>query len=211
VSLDSRSSIPAALRLHNVLLKRTFDIVFSLIAILLTGWLIAIAYLLTSLDTGSSGFFLQKRVGKNGALFTVIKIRTMRDVAGISTDVTQSNDPRITRVGRFLRRAKIDELPQLMNVLVGHMSFVGPRPDVLGYADELTGSDRLLLSVRPGITGPATLKFRNEEQLLAEQEDPECYNREVIYPEKVRINRDYVQEYSFAKDIRYILQTVLNR
>ena len=188
-----------------------FDVVFSIVGILLAGWLIPIAYVLSSLDTGSSGFFMQKRVGKKGTLFIIIKIRTMRDIVGISTDVTQSDDPRITRIGRFFRRTKIDELPQLFHVLMGHMSFVGPRPDVPGYADELTGDDRLILTVRPGITGPATLRFRNEEQLLVQQDDPERYNREVIYPEKVRINREYIQHYSFAQDIRYIVQTVLNR
>jgi lipopolysaccharide/colanic/teichoic acid biosynthesis glycosyltransferase len=185
-----------------------FDVAVSSIGILLTGWLIGAAYVLSSLDTGSSGFFVQKRVGKNNVLFPMIKIRTMRSVPGISTTVTESNDPRVTRLGRFFRRTKVDELPQLFNVLVGHMSFVGPRPDVPGYADTLTGDDRIILSIRPGITGPATLRFRNEEELLAKQPDPECYNREVIYLEKVRLNRDYFQNYSFLRDIEYMVATV---
>jgi lipopolysaccharide/colanic/teichoic acid biosynthesis glycosyltransferase len=103
----------------------------------------------------------------------------------------------------------LDELPQLLNILLGHMSFVGPRPDVPGYADRLEGEDRVILTVRPGLTGPATLKYRNEEDLLARSDDPAKYNDEVIYPDKVRINRAYVLDYSFAKDMRYLLQTLV--
>ena len=111
-------------------------------------------------------------------------------------------------MGRFFRKTKIDELPQLWNVLLGHMSFVGPRPDVPGYADKLTGVERAVLSLRPGITGPATLKYRDEEEILATQDDPEQYNREVIYPDKVQINLQYIREWSFLGDLRYILATV---
>jgi lipopolysaccharide/colanic/teichoic acid biosynthesis glycosyltransferase len=110
-----------------------------------------------------------------------------------------------------LRTAKIDELPQLLNVLVGQMSFVGPRPDVPGFADALVGAERVILSVRPGITGPATLRFRNEEEILSLQSDPEAYNREVIFPEKVRLNRQYVESYSFWADLKYIYLTVAGR
>jgi len=124
--------------------------------------------------------------------------------------VTTLQDPRITPVGAFLRRWKLDELPQLWNVLVGKMSFVGPRPDVQGYADTLTGADRIILTARPGITGPATLKYRNEEALLAKQSNPEHYNREVIWPDKVQLNRGYVKNYSFKRDLYYIWQTVVN-
>ena len=210
ISMDSNPSIPVALKWYNLFFKRMFDIALSSIGILLTGWLIAIAYILSSLSTGSNGFFLQKRVGRNGVLFTVIKIRTMRNVTGISTNVTQSNDPRITRLGHFFRKTKIDELPQLFNVFLGHMSFVGPRPDVPGFADKLSGPDRVILSVRPGITGPATIRFRNEEQILAQQADSEKYNQEVIWPEKVRLNREYVEDYSFWRDLRYIWQTIFD-
>lgn len=108
-----------------------------------------------------------------------------------------------------MRRLKLDELPQLLNVLIGDISFVGPRPDVPGYADTLSGEDRVVLSVRPGLTGPATLKYRDEEKLLASVAEPERYNREVIYPDKVAINKDYVRNYSFLKDLRYILRTFL--
>lgn len=192
----------------NRVVKRFFDFVVALIGLLLLWWLILIVYILATIDTRKSGFFIQERVGKDGKLFKVIKIRTMRDVPDVNTTVTRENDPRITRLGRFWRKTKIDELPQLINVLLGQMSFVGPRPDVPGFADQLTGPDRIILTVRPGITGPATLRFRNEEQLLAQQDDPEAYNRKVIWPEKVRLNREYVENYSFRQDIKYILQTL---
>lgn len=192
-------------------LKRLFDIVVSIAGLLLSGWLILIAYVLASLDTGESGFFRQARVGKDGKHFSLIKIRTMRNDSAVRTTVTTSSDPRITRLGRFFRKTKIDELPQLLNVLRGEMSLVGPRPDVPGFADELTGDDRIVLTIRPGITGPATLKYRNEENLLAEQSDPEAYNREVIFPDKVRLNRRYIEEYSFGKDLRYLWRTITER
>jgi len=129
------------------------------------------------------------------------------DTKNTST-ITTAQDARITRLGAFFRRTKLDELPQLWNVLKGEMSFVGPRPDVPSYVDYLQGEDRMILSVRPGITGPATLKYRNEEELLAQQTDPETYNREVIFPDKVRLNRQYVENYSFWADLAYIWQTI---
>ena len=196
------------LGLKHRLLKRCFDVFFSAIGLLFSGWIILIAYILATIDTRKNGFFIQERVGKDGKLFRVIKIRTMRDFPAITTTVTRENDPRITRLGRFWRKTKIDELPQLINVLLGQMSFVGPRPDVPGFADQLTGDDRIILSVRPGITGPATLRFRDEEKLLAQQEDPERYNREIIWPEKVRLNREYIENYSFWNDLKYIWQTI---
>lgn len=171
-----------------------------------------LAFILASVDTKDNGFFIQTRVGEGGVLFKVIKIRTMRRIADINTLVTCGNDPRITKLGRLLRKAKIDELPQLYNVLIGDMSFVGPRPDVPGYADQLAEEDkRIILSVRPGITGPATLKYRNEEEILAEAADPEKYNKEVIYPDKVRLNKEYVLNYCFLKDLQYILMTIMGK
>lgn len=190
-------------------LKRTFDVLLSAVGLLLSCWLILLAFLAASVDTRSNGFFIQARVGRGGRLFRVVKIKTMRPHASLDTTVTRSGDPRITALGRFFRKTKIDELPQLWNVLLGHMSFVGPRPDVPGYADQLTGDERAVLGVRPGITGPATLKYRDEEEILAAQDDPETYNREVIYPDKVQINLDYIRDWSLAGDIRYIWQTVL--
>jgi len=191
--------------------KRTFDLGLALVGLLLGWWVILLAYVAATIDTRRQGFFTQRRVGRHGRLFRVIKIRTMRDVPGVDTDVTTDRDPRITRLGRFFRRTKIDELPQLLNILLGQMSFVGPRPDVPGFADTLKGEDRIVLGVRPGITGPATLKYRDEERLLSSQADPQRYNREVIYPDKVRINRQYVRDYRFADDLRYLWQTLLGR
>lgn len=194
---------------NNLKTKRLLDVLGAALGLLSLSWFIAIVWLLATIDTGANGFFTQKRVGRHGKLFMVVKIRTMRLDIDYPTNVTRANDPRITRLGAFFRRTKIDELPQLWNVLVGDMSFVGPRPDVPGYADRLQGRQRdLLLSVRPGITGPATLAYRNEEHLLAQQPDPQRYNDEVIYPDKVRINLDYIQNWRFQDDIPYIWKTI---
>lgn len=190
------------------ILKRSFDISFSFLGLLVFGWLILLAAILATVDTRRSGFFRQERVGKNGKIFKVLKLRSMREVEGITTSVTTKDDPRITAFGMLLRRTKLDELPQLINVLIGDMSIVGPRPDVPGYADKLQGENKIILSIRPGITGPASIKYRNEEALLAEQEDPESYNRNIIFKDKVRVNRDYIENYSFVKDLRYIWETV---
>lgn len=208
IAYPARATI---LQPSNLILKRTFDVVLALLGLCLFGWLILLAALLATIDTRQNGFFTQQRVGKEGRLFRTIKIRSMRKMPSVTTTVTSACDPRITRLGRFFRRTKIDELPQLINVLLGQMSFVGPRPDVPGFADQLTGSDRLILAIRPGITGPATLAFRHEEVLLAAQSDPERYNREVIYPEKVRLNRAYIEDYSLRKDLAYIFQTFVGR
>lgn len=189
--------------------KRAFDLALALPGLVVSAPVIAIAAMLARRDTGASGIFRQQRIGRHGRSFTVYKIRTMRAVEG--TSVTTVGDARITPLGAKLRRWKIDELPQLWNVVKGDMSFVGPRPDVAGFADVLTGEDRVVLELRPGITGPATLKYRNEEQLLASAQDPEAYNREVIWPDKVAINREYLANYSLARDIAMIWQTVAGR
>ncbi len=188
--------------------KRAFDLAVSTTGLAATGWILAPAWVLATLDTRANGFFTQTRVGRGGRTFKVIKLRTMRVDTSVSTTVTTQADPRITRLGRLWRRTKIDELPQLINVVLGDMSLVGPRPDVPGFADQLEGDDRLVLSVRPGITGPATLKYRDEEVLLDSVDDAEAYNRDVIYPDKVRINVDYVAHWSLAADLRYLLATV---
>jgi len=188
--------------------KRFFDFIGALIGLLLVWWVILIAFVLATLDTRRIGFFTQQRVGKGGKLFRVIKIRTMRDLPDIETTITRENDPRITRLGRVWRKMKIDELPQLWNVLVGDMSFVGPRPDMPEYAARLEGEDRLILKLRPGITGPASLKYANEEELLAAQPDPQNYNDVVLWPDKVRINLDYYHNRSFFGDIALIFRTV---
>lgn len=190
------------------LAKRAFDIVFALVGLALTFWIIALGWIISTLSTGSNGLFTQCRVGRHGKCFRLFKLRTMRTSFKQTTNVTTAHDMRITECGRFLRRTKLDELPQLFNVLIGDMSMVGPRPDVPGFADTLSGADRIILSVRPGITGPASLRFRDEEKLLALQQYPERYNRDVIFPEKVRINREYVQNYSFFADLKYIWKTL---
>lgn len=190
-------------------MKRFFDFMVALIGLAVLSGLIALTWCVASIDTRANGIFKQPRVGRHGELFLVIKIRTMRIDSSIQTTVTRASDPRITLVGRILRKYKLDELPQLWNVLKGDMSFVGPRPDIPGYADRLPEEERaVLLSVRPGITGPATLAYRNEEELLALQVDPQKYNDEVIYPDKVRINLEYIQNWRFRDDLRYIWKTV---
>lgn len=188
--------------------KRGFDIVVSFLGLTFSWWVIFIAWVIATFETKSNGFFIQKRVGKNGKIFNVIKIKTMKKVEGVDTTITSSNDVRITKSGKFFRDTKIDELPQLINVLIGDMSFVGPRPDVPGYADKLEGEDRIVLSIRPGITGPASLKYKNEEEILASQNDPKWYNDKIIWPDKVRINKEYIKNWSLKKDIEYIIKTV---
>ena len=192
-------------------IKRSFDILLSAIGLVLLSWLIVLTYVAACLDTGASGFFRQDRVGRFGRIFKITKLRTMRVDSTIDTTVTTASDPRITRLGRLFRRYKIDELPQLFNVFMGHMSFVGPRPDVKGFADQLEGEDRLILSVRPGITGPATLRFRNEERLLQDCDDPEHYNRDVIFAEKVRLNLEYIRNYRLSDDLKIIWRTLFLR
>lgn len=190
-------------------IKRSFDIFFSFFGLILSSWLIVIAWGVAAFETRSNGFFLQTRVGKDGKLFAVVKIKTMSNSKANASTVTTSVDPRITKGGRFFRRTKIDELPQLWNVFVGDMSFVGPRPDVPGFADKLQGTDTNLLSIRPGITGPASLKYRNEEEILAQTNNPESYNMNVIWPDKVKINLSYIDTWSLTKDVVYIYRTLV--
>ena len=189
--------------------KRLFDIAFSVVGIVVTLPVILVAWIVASLETRSNGLFVQKRIGQYGKPFYVWKIKTMKPVSGMDSTVTTSQDCRITKSGAFFRKTKIDELPQLFNVLFGQMSFVGPRPDVPGFADLLEGEDRIILSLRPGITGPATLKYKHEEILLSKVQDPERYNREVIWPDKVKINKAYIRNWSLSKDVGYLIKTVL--
>jgi len=190
-------------------LKRVFDFSLSLIGLFLSSILIFISWIVSSIDTSSNGLFTQQRIGEGGRPFTIFKIKTMVKVVGVDVTITSSGDVRITKIGAFFRRTKIDELPQLWNVLLGQMSFVGPRPDIVGYADKLVGDDRAILAVRPGITGPAQIAYRDEEELLADQSDSVSYNDDIIWPDKVRINREYVENYSFFKDLYYIWTTIL--
>ena len=163
-----------------------------------------------AIKLGSSGpiLFSQNRVGKDGRLFTLVKFRSMTVQQDSSSTSTARGDVRITKIGAFLRKYKLDELPELWNVLMGEMSLVGPRPDVPGYADSLKGKDRDMLKLRPGITGTASLKYANEEEILAAQEDPQKYNDEVIFPDKVKVNLEYYENHSLWLDIKIIFATI---
>ena len=208
-----------------MLLKWIFDRLMSLIGLLIL-WplLLVVAILVKVKMPGGPAFFVQKRVGKGGRLFNCHKFRTMTVKHNGST-VSVAGDSRITPLGAKLRHYKLDELPGLWDVLIGNMSFVGPRPDVPGYADQLKGDDRDVLKLRPGITGPATLKYRLEDEMIADyvakkqaegdnrdaQEIAVEYNDTVIYPDKVRLNYYYYHHYSFMKDIQMMCCTVLGK
>ena len=189
-------------------MKFLFDRIMALIGLLFL-WpvLLIVAILIKIKMPGGPAFFTQKRVGRNGKLFTMYKFRSMT-VSHSGSSISVAGESRITPLGAVLRKYKLDELPELWNVLIGDMSFVGPRPDVPGYADNLEGEDRLILKLRPGITGPASLKYANEEEILAQVQDPVKYNDEVIFPDKVKINLDYYYNHTFIGDIKLIFQTV---
>ena len=194
-----------------MILKWIFDRLVSMMGLLIL-WpiLILVAIMIRVKMPGGPVIFKQKRVGQDGKLFTMYKFRSMT-VSHSGSSVSVAGESRITPLGAKLRKYKLDELPELWNVLKGDMSFVGPRPDVPGYADKLEGHDRNILKLKPGITGPASLKYRNEEELLAKIENPQKYNDEVIYPDKMKINLYYLEHYSFLKDIQMIICTVLGK
>jgi len=192
---------------YQKIIKRIFDFVVSVVGLFFLWPLILVCILIARWDTGLSGLFVQSRVGQFGNLVQVRKIRTMVQIDGVNSTVTVVGDRRITPVGAAMRRWKLDELPQLWNVFVGDMSFVGPRPDVPGYADQLKGENCKILQMKPGITGPATIKYRNEEELLSSVDDAKEFNDSVLYPDKVKINLDYMERWSLLGDIKYILIT----
>lgn len=220
-----------------MILKFVFDRIVSFCGLLFLWPVILIVSILIKFKMPGPVFFVQNRVGKDGKLFKCHKFRSMT-VAHNGSTVSVAGDSRITPFGAKLRHYKIDELPGLWDVLIGNMSFVGPRPDVPGYADKLTGTDRDVLKLRPGITGPATLKYRVEDEMIAEfvaqikvgkneqvaklenlpdftsmsdQEIAVWYNDNIIYPDKVRLNCYYYRNYSFLKDIQMIFATVLGK
>lgn len=193
-----------------MLMKRIFDLVTSFFGVLFALPIIAICWVVAAIETRSNGFFIQKRIGQHGRTIRVCKIKTMYSTKSKRSSIASDNISSITRSGAFFRKYKLDELPQLFNVLIGSMSIVGPRPDVPGYADTLSGSDRVILALRPGITGPASIKYKNEEMILAAVDDPVAYNDRIIWPDKVRINKEYIQNYSLWLDMKYILQTILS-
>ena len=205
----SKNKKDKSLTLLQKFFKRFFDITFAVISLLILSPFIVIVWIITSISLNENGFFFQSRVGRDGKLFSVVKIKTMNYSSKNKSSITAHNDSRITKLGGFLRKTKIDELPQLWNVLVGQMSIVGPRPDVPNYADNLQGKDRLILSVKPGITGPAQIYYKNESLILSRQNNLKEFNDNVIWPKKVQINIHYVENYSFYKDLYYIWKTFI--
>lgn len=194
----------------DMILKQLFDRIVSLIALLFLSWLLLVIALAIKIKMKGPVFFVQNRVGKDGVLFKIHKFRTMV-VDHHGSSVSLVGESRITPFGAVLRNYKLDELPELWDVLIGKMSFVGPRPDVPGYADKLQGEERNILKLLPGITGPASLKYRNEEVLLSTKENPLQYNDEVIFPDKVRLNLYYYRHYSFWMDLKIIWATIFHR
>lgn len=194
--------------LYQKFIKRTFDLVFSFTGLIILCPIGLLLSILIKLSSNGPVFYKQNRIGRYGKPFICIKFRTMYTGTDKQGSITSATDSRITPIGKFLRKYKIDEFPQLWNVLIGKMSFVGPRPDVPGYADKLSGEDRKILNLRPGITGPASIYFRNEETLLAEVSDPQKYSDQVIWPQKVKLNLEYFSGWGFWKDLGYILITL---
>ena len=178
--------------------KRLFDLFFALLGLISTAFLLLLLYILASIDTKQNGLFSQKRIGQYGLPFTIYKIRTFGP----------SVEKPISKWGAFLRNSKLDELPQLWNVLIGDMSFVGPRPDIPGYYDLLEGENRKIVELKPGLTSLASIKYANEDQLLALQENPLLYNDTVIFPDKVKMNLEYYYTNSIFGDIKIIVKTV---
>jgi lipopolysaccharide/colanic/teichoic acid biosynthesis glycosyltransferase len=188
-----------------LILKRGFDLMLSIVLFPIFIIPICLLMLLATLDTKQFGVFIQNRVGQHGKLFKIYKIRTLKNESHLLGQMEAS----ATKLGVFLRRSKLDELPQLFNVIFGQMSFIGPRPDVVGFADILKGEDRIILKVKPGLTGPATIKYKDEECILSKQLDPETYNRTIIWADKVEINKNYVKNWSFYLDLKFLIQSII--
>tara|TARA_B100000902_G_C27225397_1_gene871905 strand:+ start:466 stop:1050 length:585 start_codon:yes stop_codon:yes gene_type:complete len=190
-------------------MKRIIDVFISILGLTILSPLFLLLSIFVKISSRGPVFFIQKRVGKGGKIFKMIKFRTMYIYQTSDSTISIKGDNRVTRLGSFLRKSKLDEFPELINVLIGDMSLVGPRPDVCGYADRLVKAERDILKIRPGITGPASLKYINEEEILAKQADPQTYNDEVIYPDKVKINLDYYKNQSIWLDFKIIFATIL--
>ena len=193
-------------------MKRLFDIVCSFLGLVFLSWLFVIVALWVGLSSKGGVFYCQRRVGRFGKDFILWKFRSMRvnsDTKGLLT--VGGRDSRITSAGVFIRKYKLDELPQLFNVLKGDMSFVGPRPEVRKYVDLYTEEQMRVLSVRPGITSPASIKYRNENDILARENDPEKYYIDVIMQDKLAIELDYIDHQSMITDIKLIFQTIFGK
>ncbi|SFE68936.1 sugar transferase [Flavobacterium xueshanense] len=183
------------------MIKRFFDLLFAIVGLCFMGWVIILVWFVVVIDTKSNGFFFQKRIGQFGKPFYIIKLKSVREY---DNDVKK-----ISLFGNFIRKIKIDEWPQLINILIGNMSMVGPRPDIPGYYDQLQGESRKILELKPGLTSAASLKYFNEEQLLAQQQDPLTYNDTVIFPDKVKMNLEYFYCNNLFIDIKIIIKTIL--
>ena len=190
------------------MIKRLFDIIFSFVGIVFLFPVFIIVSILIKIDSSGPVFFLQERVGLNGKFFKIIKFRSMKTNHNNSLTVTLENDKRITRIGKKIRKYKIDEIPELINVFIGDMSLVGPRPDVPGYADLLEGESRNILKLRPGITSRASIKYANEEMILLNEDDPIAYNNNIIFPDKVKLNLNYYNNNNIWIDIKIIFATL---
>jgi lipopolysaccharide/colanic/teichoic acid biosynthesis glycosyltransferase len=190
------------------MIKRIFDFFLSLIGLIVLFLVLVLIAISIKFSSKGPVLFRQKRVGKDGKIFTLVKFRTMMVNKNRNNTITAKGDDRITKIGEFLRKYKLDELPELWNVFKGEMSLVGPRPDVPGYADNLKDKDRKILKLRPGITGTASLKYANEEEILSMQDNPQKYNDEVIFPDKVKINLEYYENQTLWLDIKIIFATI---
>ena len=189
-------------------MKVIFDYFFGVVGLFVCLPLLLIIGVLIKFTSKGPVFYTQERIGRNGSVFTIIKFRSMTTEHGNNNTITIEGDSRITRLGRLLRKYKLDELPELLNILKGEMSFVGPRPDLPGYADKLRGDSRKILDLKPGITSRASLKYANEEKILAKQDNPISYNNEVIYPDKIKMNLDYYYNHNLWIDIKIIFATI---
>ena len=193
-----------------MIIKYIFDRLFSLILLVILSPVMLVIFILHKIKMPKGSFlYRQVRVGKDAKLFRIFKIRTLVDDSELGGSVTVAGDERILPFGKWLRESKVDTFFELINILIGDMSFVGPRPDVPGYADKLKGDDRIILKMRPGLTGPASIKYRHEDKILAEQDDPLRYNDEVIWPDKVKINKEYYENWSVWRDISILWKTIL--
>ena len=193
----------------NNMVKWIFDRTLSLVAVVVLLPVLLLVGICILIACGAPVLYIQERIGQNAKPFKLIKFRTMRGEE--KSPIAASELNRLTRLGKWLRRTKIDELPELLNILKGDMSFVGPRPDVAGYADKLEGDDRRLLAMKPGLTGVASLKYRNEEDLLTAQPNPQEYNDKVIWPDKVRLNILYMERQSLWLDVKVLICTALGK